>query len=323
VAYRGKTEVSELPIFSIQMSNLAIPEFAVRTFETRWGHVVQQKVSKLRSKVTVDEFQGKEKLYKDLQTLVWRERLNRLGNSQPQEAQGLMRKLTKRDFACQAIFDRKDSEYIVSQLTTPGSEIEEAMRMSWDREVDRLIALGVSATVYGGVEPYNTAIDITSTQQVAVDYVHTGSPANSGLTPWKLIEAGRKFGIQEVYLEGEGASEVFLAIGPQQKADLFAYVAAATNDPWAKMIESWLSGATKKLFGFNVMLSNRLSVTSDVRKCVAWAKEGVMVVPEKMEIMVDRLPEKDHAIQVAAYADYGVMRRYEEKVMEIYCDEDP
>lgn len=307
------------------MSLLDIPEFAVRSFETRWGHVVQQQVAKLRDKVTVDSFEGKEKVYRDLSTLVWRERLNRLGDSLPQEVQGYKRKLTKRDFACQHISDRKDAEYIVAQLTTPGSEIEHAMRMSWNRKVDEMIVQGVSATVYGGAEPYVTPINVSASQQVAVNYVNTGSPANSGLTPWKLIEAARKFEIQEIFLQGEGASDVYLAIGPKQKQDLYAYVAASPNDVWAQMMKPFLADETQKLFGFKVVMSNRLTLDSgtDVRTCVAWAKEGVMVVPENMQIMVDRLPQKDHAIQVSAYADYGVMRRYEEKVMEIFCDESP
>ncbi|WP_038164737.1 phage capsid protein [Verrucomicrobium sp. BvORR106] len=305
---------------------LDIPEFAVRSFETRWGHVVQQQVSKLRDKVTIDEFQGKEKVYRDLSTLVWRERLNRLGDSLPQEIQGYKRKLTKRDFACQHISDRKDAEYIVAQLTTPGSEIEQAMRMSWNRKVDEMIAQGVSATVYGGAEPYVTPITLTGSRQVAVNYVKPGdTPANSGLTPWKLIELARKFETQDVFLQGEGASQVYLAIGPKQKQDLYAYVAASPNDVWAQMMKPFLADESQKLFGFHIVMSNRLTLdgATDVRTCVAWAREGMVVVPENMQIMVDRLPEKDHAIQVSAYADYGVMRRYEEKVGEVYCDESP
>ena len=278
---------------------LDIPEFAVRSFETRWGHVVQQQVSKLRDKVTIDEFQGKEKVYRDLSTLVWRERLNRLGDSLPQEIQGYKRKLTKRDFACQHISDRKDAEYIVAQLTTPGSEIEQAMRMSWNRKVDEMIAQGVSATVYGGAEPYVTPITLTGSRQVAVNYVKPGdTPANSGLTPWKLIELAR--------------NNVTIA------TKHFANV-------WAQMMKPFLADESQKLFGFHIVMSNRLTLdgATDVRTCVAWAREGMVVVPENMQIMVDRLPEKDHAIQVSAYADYGVMRRYEEKVGEVYCDESP
>lgn len=305
---------------------LPIPEFAVRTFETRWGHVVQQEESKLRSRVTVDSFPGKEKVYKDLSKLVWTERKNRLTDSTPQEVEGFKRKLSKRDFKCQVIFDRKDKDYIVSELSTPGSDTEQAMRMAWNRQVDEMTALGVSAVVYGGADPYVTPITVPGSRQIAVNVVKPGdTPANSGLNPWKLIATRKAFQLSDVEISGAGAEEVYLAISPQQEQDLYQYIAASGNDVWAKMIETWITDQTKKLFGFNVIVSNRLQLNAgtDVRTCVAWTKRGMMIVPEAMQIKVDELPEKDHAIQLAAYADYGVMRRYEEHVAEIYCDESP
>jgi hypothetical protein len=306
-------------------NELQIPEFAVRAFDARWGHTVQQMVAKLREKVTVDAFGGKEKLYKDLSTLVWRERLTRLGDSQPQEIEGYKRKLSKRDFACQVIFDRKDKDYLQDELSKPGSETETAMRASWNRNVDEMIVAAVTATVYGGAEPYVTAITVPSSREVAVDYVHTGSTANSGLTPWKVINLKKKFELAEVFIDGEGSEEAFLAISPKQEEDLWAFVGADyKTEAWAQPLARFLAGETDKLFGFTVKKSNRLTLSaSDVRTCVAWVKSAIMVAPENMQIRVDELPSKDHAIQLAGYADYGAMRRYEEKVGVIYCDESP
>jgi len=305
---------------------LPIPEFAVRQFETQWNHVVQQEVSRLRNRVTTDSFQGKEKVYKDLSTLVWSERFGRLGNSLPQEVEGYKRKLMKRDFFCQVIFDRKDRDYLVDELTRPGSETEMAMRMSWNRKVDELIATGISATVLGGPEPYVTDITLPGSQKVAVNFAKPGdTPANVGLTPWKLLEAKRILESHDIFLDGEGAEEVFIGISPKQEIELAAYVAASPNDVWAKMISSWMEGASKKLFGFNVVKSNKLlfDAGTDIRTLPVWSRSGVMVVPENMQIKVDELPEKQHAIQLSAYADYGVIRRYEERVVEIAVDESP
>lgn len=306
---------------------LDIPEFAVRTFEARWGHVVQQAMSKLRNKVTLDSFQGKEKVYTDLSTLAWVERTTRLSDSTPQEQQGFKRKMVKRDFKCQVIFDRKDADYIVKELSSPGSETEQAMRMSWARVVDEKLALGPGATVYGGVEPYVTAISPASGNTVAVDYVPSGSTANSGLTPWKIIELARRWAVGEVFIDGdEGATEeAYLAIGPKQKQDLYAFVQASPNNVWAEMISKWIDGSVKKLFGFNIIQTNRLALNSstDVRTCSAWTKTGLLAVPDAMTIKIDELAEKDHAIQLSAYSDFGVMRRYEEKCGLIYCDESP
>jgi hypothetical protein len=284
---------------------LDIPEFAMRAFETRWGHTVQQMVSKLRDKVTVDSFSGKEKVYKDLSTLTWTERLNRLSASTPQEIQGFKRKLTKRDFKCQVIFDRKDKDYIVSELSSPGSDTEVAMRASWNRKVDEMVAQRVSATVYGGAEPYVTPITVSSSRQVAVDYVPSGSAANSGLTPWKIINLKKKYELAEIFIDGEGSEEAFLAIGPKQEEDLWGFVGADhKTEAWAAPLARFLNGESKKLFGFNIVKSNRLTLNSstDVRLCPSWVKSAMMVAPENMVIKVDELPEQDHAIQLAGYA---------------------
>lgn len=306
--------------------SLPVPEFALRKFETRWGHVVQQELARLRGRVTTDSFEGKEKVYKDLSTLVWNERLGRLTKSNPQEIEGFKRKLTKRDFYCQVVFDRKDREYLVDELTRPGSDTEQAMRMSWNRKVDELIVEGISATVYGGPEPYVTPITLPGSQKVAANYVQPGeTPANSGLTPWKLMRAKQILEGHDIFLDGEGSEECYVGLSPNQEIELAAYVAASPNDVWAQMIAAWMKGESKKLFGFNVIKSNKLihDTGTDIRTLPIWSRSGVMVVPENMQIKIDTLPEKHHAIQLSAYADYGVLRRYEERVVEIAVDESP
>lgn len=301
------------------MANEAIPEHYIRTFETNWNHVVQQEMSALQNRVTVDTFQGKEKLYTDLDSVEFTERTTRLGDTNPQEATASKRKMSKRDFVCAIIFDRKDDEYL-GMLGMPKSEIMEAMQFAWRRKIDELIIEGFNATVYGGVEPYVTAITLSN--NVAVNYVASGSPANSGLTPDKIIAACKKFELAEVWPEYE---ELFLVISPKQKEDLQQAVKASPNDVWATQVSEWLQGKSGKLFGMNVILSNQLPHNSgtDVRTCFAYSRRGLYVAGDRMTIEVDKLPEQNHAVQIAAYGDYGVMRRYEERVVEIFCDESP
>lgn len=301
---------------------------AKRVFSDRWELTTQQLMSGLRDKVTVVEFGGKEQVFTDIGEVVWNETAGRLEDSNPQEVTGERRKLSKRDFSCQVIFDRTDKDYLEKELMTPGSLTEQSMKAAWARKMDELIAAGVVATVYGGADPYTTTIDITSAQEVAVNYVNTGSPANSGLTPWKLIELARKFKVNDVSvgsntISGYSAPPVWLAIGPQQEADLWAYVQSSGNDVWAAQIAAYLNGQTNKLFGFSVVQSNRLPYVSGtgVRSCVAWAPSAMLMVPDKYEIHIDVLPQKKHAIQLSAYAKHGIMRRREEEVGVIYADE--
>lgn len=298
-----------------------IPEHFVRTFETNWNHAVQQMLSKLKECVTPKQFEGKEHVMTDLKGVSFNERITRLGNTDPDEVEAGKRKLSKRDFKCAVIFDRKDKDFL-GQLQAPQSEIMDEMRFAWQRKLDELIIEAASATAYGGPDPYVTAITLPSGQKVAVDYVHTGSAANSGMTPWKINEATRIFETNEIYANEE---ELFLALSPNEKQDLIVYVQNSPNDVYAKMIAGWLNGETDKLMGFRVKETNRLikNTSTDIRTCIAWSKRGIFVAPDTFEIRIDELPTQDHALQLVAYAEYGAVRRYEERVVEIYSDDSP
>lgn len=312
------------------MANLAIPEFAIRTFDSRWELVTQQLTSKLRDRCTVDDFAGKQKVYNDLNTVAWQEDLTRIADSDPEEITGDKRVLTKRNFSCQTIFDRNDSDYLVKELTTPGSDTEMAMKASWARSIDDLIIASVTATVYGGAEPYTTAIDIAAGQTIAVDYASTpiaATTTNSGLTPLKLMALARVFEQNDVMMgentiAGSDPMKVYLAIGPAQKENLWYYVTAAPNAPWANMVGDFLTGKSANLFGFQGLVSNRLTSTgTTIRSCIAWSPMGIKIVPDKYTIKVDELPSKKHAIQLSAYTQFGAMRRFEKHVGVILCDE--
>lgn len=299
-----------------------IPAHYKRMFENTFEHVIQQDKKRLADKVTVKNFQGKEKVYTDLEELSFVSR-GRLQNSNPVEVSAHKRKLTKRNFKCQVIFDRSDDEFL-AELGMPDSEVIEAMRMAWHRELDAATAVAATATVYGGtIEPYVDAIDLPASQMVAVNYVQSGSPANSGLTPGKLIRAMQIFEENEIYV---GEREICLAVNPKAKMDLMAFVQASPNDVWAKMIAAWLNGESQTLFGFKPIMTNRLinDGATDIDTVFAYEKgRGIWMADDPLEIKMDILPQKDHALQISAYGQYGFMRRYEKTVVAISCDRTP
>jgi hypothetical protein len=159
-----------------------------------------------------------------------------------------------------------------------------------------------------------------------VGYVLSGATTNSGLTPYKILEAVKRFETSEVDVEQE---ELYLAISPRQKLDLVAFVTDAPNDIWAKIVGQWLAdsqtGKPTKLMGFNTIMSNRLAldVSTDVRTCVAFTKSAFKVSPISQRLEIDKLPTKRHALQIMSYAAFGAVRVKDEKVQVIYCDESP
>jgi hypothetical protein len=300
----------------------AIPEHYQRAFADNFAHVIQQRTAKLAGRVHVDNFTGKEKVYKDLETLSFTRRSGRLTKSTPTQVTAHNRKMSKIDFKCQVEFDRLDDDFLGS-LGQPDSETMQSMVMAWDRTMDAEIVTAASATVYGGVEPYVTAITLPASQQVAVNYVQSGSPANSGLTPHKIIKAVSILETNEIDPLME---ECCIALNPKAKLDLMAYVEASPNEVWAMMIAEWLKNPSGKLFGLTPVMTNSLTnvAATDIDTLLVYSKtRGIYVAPDRLETHIDVIPTKDHAVQISAYGLCGFMRRYEKTVVEIACDRTP
>lgn len=299
-----------------------IPEEFRREFTNNLEHEVQQLLSKFSSRIKVEGFEGKENIYNSLEPRSFKTRSGRLQQSAPTEAELHARKLVKVPFYDQAIFDKWDAEFL-GKLALPDSETIQAMKAAYARLIDTEVCKAADATVYGGEEPYVTAIDLPAGQKVNVQ-LGSDPAANVGLTPDKLVKAMQIFKENDIYPEEE---ELILAINPKAEQDLYNYIKASTNDVWANMISRWAeSGGTTKLFGFTVICTNRIVNTgaTDIDQCFAYsAKRGIYMAPEKLEIHMDVLPTQQHALQISAYATLGFMRRFEKGVVMIPCDRTP
>jgi hypothetical protein len=229
--------------------------------------------------------------------------------------------MVKVPFYDQAIFDKWDNNFL-GKLKLPDSETIQATKYAYNRLIDEEICKAASATVYGGEEPYVTAIDMPSSQQVAVNY-HETTPANSGLTPEKLMKA------MQIFEENDYdcmEQDIILAWNPYAKQTLIRAVRDSGNDTWANMLSAFLEGKDKKLFGFVPVVTNRLETnsTTDVDTCLAWVKDqGIYMEPGSLEVHMDVLPQQQHALQISSYATLGFMRRQEKAVVQIFSDRSP
>ncbi len=293
-----------------------IPEEFRREFTNNLEHEIQQLTSKFASRIKVEGFDGKENLYNSLEPREFKTRSGRLQQSAPTEAELHARKLTKVPFYDQAIFDKWDKEFL-GKLALPDSETIQAMKAAYARLIDTQVCIAADATVYGGEEPYVTAIDLPTEQKIGVSI----GAANSHLNTAKLRAAMKVFEENDIYPDEE---EIILAMNPKAKDALIAELEGGTNDVWANMIGRWLEGKDSKLFGFTTVMTNRLQNTSgNVDQLFAYsAKRGIYMAPEKLTVEMDVLPTQQHALQISAYATLGFMRRFEKGVVMIACDRD-
>ena len=292
----------------------SIPEEFRREFTNNLEHEIQQVHSKFSSRIKVEGFDGKECVYNSMEPREFKTRSGRLQQSAPTEAELHARKLTKVPFYDQAIFDKWDKEFL-GKLALPDSETIQAMKAAYARLIDTQVCIAADATVYGGEEPYVTAIDLPDSQKVGVSI----GAANSHLNTAKLRAAMQVFEENDIYPEEE---EIILAMNPKAKDALIAELETGANDVWANMIGRWLEGKDSKLFGFTTIMTNRLqNVTGNIDTLFAYsAKRGIYMAPEKLEVHMDVLPTQQHALQISSYATLGFMRRFEKGVVAIACD---
>lgn len=147
-----------------------------------------------------------------------------------------------------------------------------AVGRAWD---DALIAAAFSnnsqvGTDAGGLsgETFSTSTTVGNVGY-AVPVAFSGT-STSGLTVAKLIEARRSFRHYHVDLETDPLT---LVIGSQQEADLLNQVEVVSTEFNDKPV--LVDGIVQRFLGFNIVVSERLTVSSNIRQCIAFAKSGM------------------------------------------------
>jgi hypothetical protein len=74
--------------------------------------------------------------------------------------------------------------------------------------------------------------------------------------------------------------------------------------------------------GFNFIVTNRLSIASSKRLCLAWAQDGMkMALGQDIMTRIDERSDKGYSTQVYVCQSIGATRMEEEKVVTIQAHE--
>lgn len=307
-----------------------IPEHYPRQLADTFAHSIQQTESRFKMAGVLDStWTAKEKVYRDLSKNTWIRDDSRFGDTVARETAASFRKAWKKKIVAEPIKFAEWDRELLDRIVLPTSEEQQALRYGYERAVDDLFLEACTEDAYGGDEPYTTAIPFPSSQQLAVNETSTGaSGANTGLTPWKLLRAKKRFEDLDINLDRE---EVILAIRPQQELELAKYIESASNDVWAAMIAEWYKSfstgnTSAKLFGiFKVIKTTRLTVpASDIVTCFAFCRSAFIMSPaSEVKVSLDRIPEQRNMLLLQGSAMVGVSRRYDERIIQIPCDQSP
>ena len=160
-----------------------------------------------------------------------------------------------------------------------------------------------------------TSVPLSAGQKVAVNFVESGTAANSGLTIGKLRRA--KFILDSNEVDEE--EERIIVVSARQLQDLLRTVEATSAD--YNTVRALVDGNVNTFMGFKFRRTQLLGLTSTVRSCYAYVKSGIVLAERGLKTYMDVRTDLSHSLQIRSVASLGAVRMEEKKVVEIACDE--
>jgi hypothetical protein len=275
-------------------------------------HLAQQKKSKLLQTVQVEDLSGEFGFYDQIGAVDPIERVSRHADTPMTEVPHARRRAAMRDWEMADIIDTQD----IARAFDPTSRYTEAFGAGMARMMDRVILEAMFADALTG-KSGATTVPFPAGQQIAVDFVETGSTANSSLTPAKVRRA------RELILDqtDEDDDDLFIACTQRELTQMMRTVEVGSND--YNEIKPLVEGDVSKWCGFNFIRlpTARFQLDgSGHRRIPAYSKSGLLFVrPGGLETNCEKDPTKGYNWRLHTKATFGAVRMEEVRVVEIKC----
>jgi hypothetical protein len=291
-----------------------IPAHFPTEFATNWEMLAQQKLSRLKDMVSLHRVNGKETSFNQMDAIEMSRVTTRAGETRISDINLAKRWLRPLPYDLATLFDEWDGEFL-GQIVLPSSDTVQAHGAAYARACDDVLIAAATGSAYTG-DAGTTPTALPATQQVAVNYVETGS-GNSGLTIAKLRAAAYIFDSADL----DPDEPRFIAVSAKQIQDLLKTTEVTNND--YNSVQALVQGKVDSFMGFKFVRTQRLAIDSgtSVRTCFAWVKSGLKFTDAGRSTKMDVIPTRSHALQIRTVASLGATRTEEKKVVEIACDE--
>ena len=290
-----------------------VPNHYTTQFDSNWKHLVQQKNSALKQYVTIDSIEGKEKSYNQIDATSMTQITDRSRDTRISDQVMAKRWIRPQQYDCAKLVDEWD-EQLLGEVVLPTSPIIQSHAQAYARTCDTIIIGALGGTAYTGTTG-TTATVLPAGQKVAVNYVETGTAANSGLTIAKLRAAKFLFDSNEIDEE----EERIMVVSAKQLQDLLRTIEVTSQD--YNSVRALVDGQLNTFMGFKFRRSQLLTKVSTVRSCYAYVKSGVILAERGLKTHMDVRTDLSHSLQIRSVASLAAVRMEEKKVVEIACDE--
>ena len=262
----------------------------------------QQMGSLLRDKVRVESVVGKNAFFDQVGSVTAVEKTSRHSDTPQIDTPHARRRVSLADYEFADLIDQQDK---VRLLIDPTSSYAQAAAMAMGRAMDDVIISAALGTAYTG--------ETGSTSQANTNQIVHGS---GGLTVAKLRTAKQTLDLGDV----DPSIPRHIIVSPRQISDLLNITEVTSSD--FNTVKALANGEINSFLGFNFIVSNRLSIASSKRKCIAFASDGIALgVGKDVNARIDERADKSYATQVYYCMSIGATRMEEEKVVEVQAHE--
>lgn len=285
----------------------------VEQYKANVYHLTQQKGSKLRRAVRVENVNGTNAYFEQIGATSARIRTTRHADTPRMDIPHSRRRVSLSDYDWADLVDSEDQ---IRTLIDPTSPYADAAAMAMGRAIDDAIIAAADGTAYTGVAGgTSTAFDTNMVVDVQVRWPGI-TASNLGLNVAKLLEASKLLGANNV----DPDEEKWCVVNAAQIKSLLMDARVSSHDYNA--IKPLVSGQIVQFSGFNIIPTERIGVdTNSDHKCLFWAKGGMLLgMGSEIKTKIDQRPDKNYATQVFASMSLGATRMEEVRVGYIECN---
>lgn len=265
----------------------------------------QQKGSLLRGTVDTESIVGKNAFFDQVGVATAVKRTTRHGDTPQIDTPHSRRRVSLVDYEYADLIDNQDK---IRTLIDPTSSYAMAAAYALGRAQDDEIIAAVSGTAFTG-ETGSTSTVLPSAQKIT-------ESGTDGLTIAKLRNAKEIMDSNSV----DPSISRYLICGPKQISDLLGTTEVTSSD--FNTVKALANGEVNTFLGFNFIVSNRLSIASSKRLCLAYAMDGIkMAIGQDLMTRIDERSDKGYSTQIYVCQSIGATRMEEEKVVTIQAHE--
>lgn len=274
--------------------------------------LAQQKGSKLRDAVRVENVTGKQAFFDQIGATAARRRTSRHADTPRMDTPHARRRCAMEDFDWADLVDQEDK---VRLLIDPTSTYAKSAANAMGRALDEVIIDAMRGTSFTG-ENGSVPVVLPPTQKIAA--------GGAGLTLAKLISAKKILDQADTDSDGR-----FIAVTSEQLEDLLNTTQVTSSD--FNTVKALVQGEVETFLGFNFIRidgaridgSKLLPIITGLeRACVAWQRDQVVLgVGIQPAARITERADKNYSTQVFYSMSAGAARMQEVGVVEIACVE--